>query len=79
MDQANQKLTVGMLKTVPVKWDLEKNWTTFEEQFKRHQNDNINVFVTPECFLDGYSVTENDWTAHPSRQSLYESPTTKKL
>jgi predicted amidohydrolase len=51
-----------MLKAMPTKWDVEGNWAIFQEQFERHQGDEINVFITPECFLDGYAVTEKDWT-----------------
>ena len=51
-----------MLKAMPRKWDVEGNWAIFEEQFRRHQGDGIDVFITPECFLDGYAVTEEDWT-----------------
>ena len=62
MKQETAKLTVGMLKAMPRKWDVEGNWAIFQEQFRRHQNDGIDVFITPECFLDGYAVTEKDWT-----------------
>lgn len=62
MKQETANLTVGMLKAMPRKWDMEGNWAIFEEQFRRHQDDGIDVFITPECFLDGYAVTEKDWT-----------------
>lgn len=52
-----------MLKAMPDKWNVDRNWAVFEEQFLGHQGDGIDVFITPECFLDGYAVTENDWTA----------------
>lgn len=56
------KVTVGMLKAMPAKWDVDGNWSIFREQFVRHQGDSIDVFITPECFLDGYAVTEDNWT-----------------
>ena len=56
------KVTVGMLKAMPAKWDVDGNWDIFREQFVRHQGDDIDVFITPECFLDGYAVTEDNWT-----------------
>ncbi len=58
----NRKITIGMLKAMPGKWNVDHNWAIFEEQFRRHQGDGIDVFITPECFLDGYAVTEKDWT-----------------
>ncbi len=60
--QISRKLKIGMLKAMPAKWDVKGNWAIFKEQFKRHQDEGIEVFITPECFLDGYAVTENDWT-----------------
>ena len=51
-----------MLKAVPAKWDIDRNWAIFEEQIIRRQDDGIDVFITPECFLDGYCATEDDWT-----------------
>ena len=62
MGDAPRKLTIGMLKAMPRKWDVFGNWAIFEEQFDRHSNE-VDVFITPECFLDGYAVTEKDWTA----------------
>lgn len=56
------KVTVGMLKAMPAKWDVDGNWSIFQEQFVRHKGDDIDVFITPECFLDGYAVTEDNWT-----------------
>ena len=63
MVKAKQTVTIGMLKAMPAKWDVERNWAIFQEQFRRHEGDGIDVFITPECFLDGYAVTEEDWTA----------------
>jgi predicted amidohydrolase len=51
-----------MLKAMPGKWDVKGNWKIFEKQFKKHRRDGMNIFITPECFLDGYAVTEEDWT-----------------
>jgi len=54
-------MRIGMLKAMPGKWDVVGNWEVFETQFEAH-GQNVDVFVTPECFLDGYAVTEKDWT-----------------
>ena len=61
-----------MLKAMPGKWDVEGNWAIFEEQFKRHQGDELDVFITPECFLDGYAVTEENWTVRRFRRVAQE-------
>ena len=62
MGKKNRNVTIGMLKAMPRKWDVEGNWAIFQEQFNRHQECEIDIFITPECFLDGYAVTEKDWT-----------------
>ena len=54
-------VTIGMLKDVPAKWDATRNWSVFCDQFDRHGGD-VDIFITPECYLDGYAVTEEDWT-----------------
>lgn len=41
---------------------MAENWALFEELVHRHKDDEVDVFLTPECFLDGYAVTEKDWT-----------------
>ena len=56
------QIKIGMLKAMPEKWDVENNWAIFEKQFETHGKD-ADVFITPECFLDGYAVTEKNWTA----------------
>ena len=62
MAKKNRKLRIGMLKAMPGKWDVEGNWAVFEQEFKRHRGDDLDVLITPECFLDGYAVTEKNWT-----------------
>ena len=63
MASKNRKIKIGMLKAMPAKWDVEGNWALFLEQFKQHRGEGLDVFITPECFLDGYAVTEKNWTA----------------
>ena len=51
------QIKIGMLKAMPKKWDVEENWAIFEKQFETHGGE-TDIFITPECFLDGYAVTE---------------------
>ncbi len=46
----------------PIKWGLEANWTTFEKLFMENVGKEIDLVVTPESFLDGYTVGAKDWT-----------------
>ena len=79
---SKRNVVVGMLKAMPVKWDVEGNWVAFEAQFRKHRGDGIDVFVTPECFLDGYAVTEANWTVRKFArisQELGRSPYLRKV
>ncbi|MCH2665558.1 hypothetical protein MK139_14595, partial [bacterium] len=68
-----RRVTIGMLKDVPEKWDADRNWDVFVQQFESH-GDDVDVFITPECYLDGYAVTEDDWTVDRfEKVSLTES------
>jgi len=55
-------LRLGLFTAMPVKWDLDANWRTFEQTLARHASEGIQVVVTPECFLDGYVTPAKDWT-----------------
>ncbi|MBI1930249.1 carbon-nitrogen hydrolase family protein [Candidatus Poribacteria bacterium] len=57
-----RKVRIGMIVALPKKWEVEANWSTFETLIRRHAEDGVDVFITPECFLDGYAITEEDWT-----------------
>ena len=44
-----KKIKIGMLKAMPEKWNVEKNWAIFEKQFASHGKD-TDVFITPGMF-----------------------------
>lgn len=77
MPSENRVVRIGMLKAMPAKWDVEANWDMFKEQFTRYRDVGLDVFVTPECFLDGYAVTDADWSVPKFgrvAQTVGESP-----
>ncbi len=77
MPLRNRSVRIGLLKAMPAKWDVEANWDVFEKQFATYSNSGLDVFVTPECFLDGYVATEADWNVPRFRsvaQTVGESP-----
>lgn len=57
-----RNVRIGMIVAMPKKWKVEENWSVFEALVRRHSEDGVDIFITPECFLDGYAVTEKDWT-----------------
>ncbi|NLD41867.1 MAG: carbon-nitrogen hydrolase family protein [Chloroflexi bacterium] len=60
---------VGLIKSVPVKWDLAANWRTFEELLARAAGRGAQIVCTPECYLDGYvAPDESGWPEPGFRQ-----------
>lgn len=57
-----RRVRIGMVKAVPEKWELAKNWEVFETQVRRCAGEGVDVFVAPECFLDGYVTPDKAWT-----------------
>ncbi len=57
-----RNVRVGCLTAMCRKWDVEGNWQLFEQAVRGCKSDQVDVFVSPECFLDGYAATEDDWT-----------------
>ena len=82
MPRKKSMVRIGMLKAMPGKWSVEANWRIFEEQLQANRHRKLDVIVTPECFLDGYAVTEKDWTARRFArvaQDVETSPYIKKV
>ena len=46
----------GMMKALPRKYDLEYNMALFERMAKKASDNDVNILLTCECFLDGYCV-----------------------
>lgn len=53
-----KKIRFGLLKAVPVKWDKDANFEVFCKFAVQAALRGAELFITPECFLDGYCVTD---------------------
>ena len=63
MTQERPVIRVGLIKAIPRKWDVEANWTTFCRLATDATKGRAQIICTPECFLDGYAVTDKEgWT-----------------
>ncbi|NLV43476.1 MAG: carbon-nitrogen hydrolase family protein [Candidatus Hydrogenedentes bacterium] len=62
-DGNGDQVRLALMQAVPEKWNLDKNFDTF----LRYLDDtrNAQIFVTPECWLDGYAAA--DKTSTPER------------
>jgi len=76
------KLRLGLMRGVPVKWDVETNFNVFLEQLEAASEKNIDIFITPECWLDGYASPDEASTPEKLRtiaQDLESSPILKRV
>jgi predicted amidohydrolase len=60
--EQGKTLRLALLKDVPVPWDLVWNWQSVVSLWKQAAEAGADLFVTPECFLDGYAAAEKDWS-----------------
>ena len=57
---AEDKVRLGLFTAMPEKWNLQANWSAFEQTFLRHVGEKPDIVITPECFLDGYAASAKD-------------------
>lgn len=53
---------LGLLRAVPEKWNLERNFETFLEFLETTRGHGVDIVITPECWLDGYAAPADDST-----------------
>jgi len=53
---------LGLLRAVPEKWNLDENFGAFLELLDATRGENVDIFITPECWLDGYAAPAKDST-----------------
>ena len=75
----NQRLVcVALVKAVPVEANREANFQTLKRLSQPLIGKNVDVLITPECFLDGYMVKNDKWSrndlkanSEPGEQGKY--------
>jgi predicted amidohydrolase len=73
---------LGLMKAVPVKWDLEANFNVFMDLLNKASEQKVELFITPECWLDGYAVADKESTVERLRgiaQALDDSSYLKRV
>ena len=81
-EAARTTLRLALMRGVPVKWDTERNFSAFLRMLDKASDAHADMFVTPECWLDGYAAP--DKTSTPERlrgvaQNLNESAYLKRV
>jgi predicted amidohydrolase len=75
-------LRLALLRGVPVKWDLEANFKSFQIGLQSAVEQKAQLLITPECWLDGYAAPAKDSTPEKIRsiaQDLQTSPYLSKV
>lgn len=78
--ESDSIIRLALMQTVPVKWDLETNFNTFLKWLDEAQG--ADIFITPECWLDGYAAPDKTSTPEKLRevaQDLDNSPYLKQV
>lgn len=55
-------LRIALMHGVPEKWNVEKNFGEFLLQLDEAAAQKADVFITPECWLDGYAAPDESST-----------------
>jgi len=66
-DASRHHARLALMQSVPVKWDLEKNFATFLSMLDSVAEDKPDIFITPECWLDGYAAPDRSSTVDKLR------------
>jgi len=66
--EVSDQVRVAMLRAVPVKWNLEANFEVFRKGVALAARDQAEIFITPECWLDGYASPDDQSTPQRLRE-----------
>ena len=61
-------IRVALMKAVPQKWDLSGNFELFRALFEGLRARGVDLFITPECWLDGYAAGDPSSTKERLRE-----------
>lgn len=71
------QVRIALMRGVPEKWNLDKNFETFLHCVEQAGDAKASIFITPECWLDGYAAPDKQSTPERLRevsQALDTSP-----
>ena len=55
---ASKTVRLGMVQFVPATWDVKGNWARLKRILRKVPAGRMDLVITPECILDGYTVKE---------------------
>jgi len=74
---AKTEARLALMRGVPVKWGLDKNFDMFLRMAAEAASKKADILITPECWLDGYAAPDKSSTPEKLRavaQDLDSSP-----
>ncbi len=78
-DAPRDTLRLALMHGVPEKWNVEKNFATFLTQLDDASAQKADVFITPECWLDGYAAPDKTSTIEKLRTVAQDLETSTYL
>ncbi len=77
------KVRLGLMRSVPEKWNLAANFEVFLHMIEEASRKKVEIFITPECWLDGYAAPDKG-VSTPAKlrevaQNLETSPYLKRV
>ena len=79
---AKSKATLALMRGVPAKWNLDQNFDMFLRMAEEAAAKKVDIFITPECWLDGYAAPDKASTPDKLRavaQDLETSPYLRRV
>jgi predicted amidohydrolase len=61
-EEAEETVRLALMRGVPEKWNLEANFATFLSLVKKAARQDVDIFITPEAWLDGYASPDKGST-----------------
>ncbi|MCC6154351.1 MAG: carbon-nitrogen hydrolase family protein [Candidatus Hydrogenedentes bacterium] len=78
-DAPRDTLRLALMHGVPEKWNVEINFATFLTQLDEASAQKADVFITPECWLDGYAAPDKTSTPDKLRTVAQDLETSTYL
>jgi hypothetical protein len=62
------RLRLALMRAVPEKWNMPANFATFQKAIALAAERSAELFITPECWLDGYASAAHESTPERIRE-----------
>ncbi len=74
-----QPVRIALMHGVPVKWDVKANFEVFLSCLEQASAERADIFITPECWLDGYAAPDEGSTPERLRTVAQDLETSEYI